>query len=371
MSLRNSRVALVVGTTTGGTGTHVKALVRRLVELDATVTVLGPQATNRLFGFESDGASFVPVEISSSPHAADARTVMQLRPYLRSADIVHAHGLRAGFLASLAVGRHRLPFVVTLHNAVLASGLRSRLFAVIERIVVRRATVVLCVSSDLVRRAVSFGARDVRLAPVGSGRLPRAMGTKESVRAELDIPQGRPLILAVARLAHQKGLDVLLAAAPTWQARPDRPVLVIAGDGPAEDQLRAQATELGLDTRFLGRRSDVPDLLAAADVVVLASRWEGSPLSAHEALQAGRPLVATEVGGVPDLVATPVGPAAVLVPSEDAAALGDAVGRVLDEPELAKQLIARGLARADEWPDAGRTVDSVIALYQDLSGAAV
>ncbi len=369
MSVRNVRIALVVGTTTGGTGTHVKALAAQLVELGAAVTVLGPQSTNQLFGFDADGASFVPVEISATPQAADARKVTQLRPYVQEADIVHAHGLRAGFLSSIAIGRHRVPFVVTLHNAVLASGVRSRLFAIVERIVVRRATVVLCVSSDLVRRAVSFGGRDVRLAPVGASTLPPAKRTADAVRTELDIAHGRPLILCVARLAHQKGLDVLLAAAPMWQMRRDRPVLAIAGDGPDEVRLRAQAAALGLDVRFLGRRSDVPDLLAAADVVVLASRWEGSPLSAHEALQAARPLVATDVGGVPDLVSTPAGPAAVLVPSEDAVALGHAVVSVLDDADVAKQLIARGLSRAIEWPDAERTVDSVIALYEELSQA--
>ena len=223
---------------------------------------------------------------------------------------------------------------------------------------------------EMVRRSVSLGGRDVRLSPVGANRLGPASRTPESVRAELGLAAGQPMILAVARLARQKGLDVLLDAASSWQDRLDRPMLVVAGDGPEAAALRDQAADLGVVVQFLGRRSDVRELLAAADVVVLPSRWEGSPLSAHEALQAGRPLVATEVGGVPDLVATPDGPAALLVPAEDPGALATAITGVLDDSAQAEFLIARGLRRADEWPDAQQTVDSVLALYEEFSGEA-
>lgn len=369
MSLLGLRIRLVIGTTTGGTGAHVKALAARLAHAGADVTVLGPASTEQLFGFAGVGASFVPVEISASPRASDVRRSMQLRPYLLGSDIVHAHGLRAAFLAGVAFRRQPPPLVVTLHNAVLTGGLRGRVLGGVERIVARRATVMLCVSSDLVRRTTSIGARDVRLAPVGANRLAPATRSAQAVRGELGLAAGQPMILAVARLAHQKGLDILLAAAASWQSRTDRPMLVIAGDGPDESSLRDQAAALGIDVLFLGRRADVPDLLAAADLVVLASRWEGSPLSAHEALLAGRPLVATEVGGVPDLVASPAGPVALLVPGEDPTALGEAVARVLDDAVLAQSLVVRGLRRAEEWPSAQQSIDSVLELYQDLMAA--
>src|SRR5664279_3135952 len=140
------------------------------------------------------------------------------------------------------------------------------------------------------------------------------------VRAELGA-DGRPLVLCVARLHPQKGLGTLVAAAAAWRAREPVPLTVIAGSGPLEPVLRAQVEAAGLPVRLLGRRTDVADLLAAADVVVLPSRWEARALAAQEALRAGRPLVATAVGGLPALL----GNAAVLVPPDDPAALAAAV----------------------------------------------
>ena len=178
------------------------------------------------------------------------------------------------------------------------------------------------------------------------------------MRGELGLGPGDRLVLAVARLAPQKGLDVLQRVRPRscrptswsrWRAR-----------GP-------NGTALGPPLRLLGARDDVADLLAAADVVVLPSRWEGSPLAAHEALLAGRPLVATAVGGVPALVGDAVPPPAVLVPAEDAAALADALRQLLDDPAERTALAERAVVRAAEWPDAQRTVQAVLAVYQELT----
>jgi glycosyltransferase involved in cell wall biosynthesis len=178
------------------------------------------------------------------------------------------------------------------------------------------------------------------------------------------------MVLAVARLAHQKGLDVLLAAAPAWRGRVDHPLLVVAGDGPNQKDLHEQAASLAIDVRFLGRRNDIADLMRSADVVVLPSRWEGSPLTAQEALQSGTPLVATSVGGVPDLVQAPDGPAALLVPADDPSELAAGVARVLDDPDLRNELIKRGVQRAKAWPTSQQTINKVLAVYSELLGAA-
>ena len=114
---------------------------------------------------------------------------------------------------------------------------------------------------------------------------------------------------------------------------------------------------------LLGHRTDVPDLLAACDVVVVPARWEGQPLIVQEALQAGRALVATDVGGIPDMV----GDAAVLVPYGDPAALAYAVAAVLDDPELANRLEAAGPVQAATWPDLSAAVDQVEAIYAELA----
>ncbi|MET8468002.1 glycosyltransferase, partial [Micromonospora zamorensis] len=159
-------VALVLASSTGGVGQHVRSVARGLVAGGATVVVCGPAATQEQFDFTGVGARFAPVEIPASPTPADARAVLALRRALAGSrvDVVHAHGLRAGLVAVLA--RPAAPLIVTWHNAVLAGGLRGGMSRLAERVVVRGARVALGASTDLVRRVTALGATDARLAPV-------------------------------------------------------------------------------------------------------------------------------------------------------------------------------------------------------------
>jgi glycosyltransferase involved in cell wall biosynthesis len=173
------------------------------------------------------------------------------------------------------------------------------------------------------------------------------------------------VVLAVGRLAPQKGFATLLAAAARWQGRDPCPVVALAGRGPLDQALRAAADADGIRMRFLGQREDVPALLAAADVVVVPSLWEGQPLIVQEALRAGRPLVASRTGGIPDLTGQD---GAVLVPPGDAAALAEAVLSVLDDPALAARLSAAARDRAAALPSQAAAVDAALALYQRIAG---
>lgn len=360
---RAPRVALVLGSSTGGIGRHVASAAAGLQRRGAAVTVLGPQATDDLFGFSRSGVRHVPVELAAAPRPLPAaRALGALGRALRSPefDVVHAHGLRAGLVAALA-GPSRLPLVVTWHNAPLAD---SRAHRALERAVARRADVVLTASPDLLPRAWRAGARDARPHEVAAPSRPRGRGDRAAVRAELGVAPGQPLLITVARLHPQKGLDVLLAAAQEWADRRPQPVLAVAGAGPLEAELRALAARGAAPVRFLGPREDVPDLLAAADVVVLPSRWEARALVAQEALAAGRPLVATSVGGLPGLL----GDGALLVPAGDAEALATAVTGLLDDPLAAKALATRGRARAAAWPGEEDTVRQLAAVYAELTG---
>jgi glycosyltransferase involved in cell wall biosynthesis len=147
---------------------------------------------------------------------------------------------------------------------------------------------------------------------------------------------GRPVVLAVGRLAAQKGFGTSPRCRGALAGpRPALPLLAIAGDGPLAGELRARAASLGVDAAFLGHRDDVADLLAAATVFVLPSRWEGQPLILQEALRAGAAIVATRVGGIPNLVGDD---AALLVPP------GDAPGAGRRRPRGAHRPAARGPA---------------------------
>ena len=354
-------VGLVLGTSTGGVGEHVRSLVSGLLARGHDVTVLGPASTEERFGFSRAGASFTPVEISTGTRPdRDLRAIRELRQRLLGVEVVHAHGLRAGFLAGRAGAN---PLVCTWHNVVLAGGWRGRAYARLERTVARSADVTLAVSPDLVARARALGARDVRLAIVPAPELPPAASdARHRIRSELGAG-ARPIVLAVARLQAQKGQWVLLDAAQGWEDREPSPVVVLAGDGPDLAALQHRAARLRLPVELLGHRSDVADLLAAADVVVLPSLWEGQPLVVQEALRAGRPLVATDVGGV----ARMVGDAAVLVPYGDTPGLAAAVARVLDDRELAQRLMAAGPVRAAGWPGLDEAVDQVEGVYSELA----
>ncbi|HUZ37233.1 MAG TPA: glycosyltransferase family 4 protein [Streptosporangiaceae bacterium] len=367
------RVAYVVGTVGGGTGEHLAMLARGCAGRGATVTVYGPAQTGRrLFpGPRPAGVTVVPVEIADRPRPArDAAAVLRLRRLLSRAtpDVVHAHGLRAGAFAALALmGGRRCPLAVTVHNAPPGSGTARAVYALLERIVAHRAGAVACVSGDLAVRMRRLGAAAVSRAivPAPPAREPDAQAVA-AVRAELGAGS-HPVVLAVGRLAAQKGFGTLLAAAARWQDSDPCPVLALAGQGPLDQALRAQADASGIAMRFLGQRDDVPALLASAAVVAVPSVWEGQPLLVQEALRAGRPLVASRTGGIPDLTGED---AAVLVPPGDPDALASAVLSVLGDPALAGRLSAAAAARAAALPTPDDAVEAALALYQQLTSHA-
>ncbi|WP_322987254.1 glycosyltransferase [Phaeacidiphilus oryzae] len=210
----------------------------------------------------------------------------------------------------------------------------------------------------------------------GSGRWrpPRAaagLGREQARERLLGLApdDGRPVVLAVGRLVPQKNFHLLLDAARGWREERDgvpRPLVVLAGDGQEDQELRARIEAEGLPVRMLGYREDVPDLLAAADAVVLSSRWEARSLVAQEALRAGVPLVATAVGGVPELV----GDAAVLVPCGDPGALSSAVSALLGDAGRRAALAAAGREQAATWPDEDATVALVLSVYDELVATA-
>ncbi|MDG4766384.1 glycosyltransferase family 4 protein [Solwaraspora sp. WMMD406] len=354
-------VLVLLASSTGGIGQHVASLARGLHAGGARVTVGGPLATEQQFRFTDGGATFVPVEIPANPTPADAAAIRAVRRLCAGdIDVVHAHGLRAGLVAALA--RPAAPIVVTWHNSVLATGLRGRLSRWIERRVARSAQVSLGASVDLVARARELGSPDARLGPVAAPDLPPPRRSRAAVRAEFGVGAHQPLILSVGRLHPQKRYDLLVDVSARWRELTPPAQVVIAGTGPSYLSLAARISSVRAPVTLLGHRDDVADLLLGADVAVVSSDWEARQLFAQEALRAGVPLVATAVGGLPDLV----GDAAVLVPRGDPDALDQAVRELLTDHQRRAELAERGPARARHWPTEADTVDQVRAVYRDL-----
>ncbi|MFI6474679.1 glycosyltransferase family 4 protein [Streptomyces sp. NPDC050516] len=355
------RTVQVLGGGSAGSSAHVRSLAAGLVARGVRVTVCAPAELEREYDFLAAGAHFVPVSRRGDPAAVGA-----LRAACADADVVHAHGLHAAVRAALALrGRKGVPLVVTWHTRSHAEGARGQILGLLERRVSRAAAVVLATSSDLVDRARSRGARDARLAAVAvpAPRLPSGL-LDGKARAELGAVD-RPLLMAVGSLVEHRGYEVLLDAARTWRDLDPVPLLVIAGEGPGRAALQRRIEAEALPVRLVGRRDDITELLAAADIAVLPSRWEARSLLAQEALRLGVPLVATAVGGVPELV----GDAALLVPYGDAGALTEAVVRLLTDAEACRTLAAAGRAQAETWPTEDETVAQVLAVYDELAGS--
>ncbi|MFJ4245509.1 glycosyltransferase family 4 protein [Streptomyces iakyrus] len=359
------RTVQVLGGGNAASSAHVRSLAAGLVARGVKVTVCAPYEADRAYDFSGVGADHVHV-----PRSSDPVSVAALRAACANADLVHAHGLHASFRTVLALSgrRVRTPLVVTWHDRAHADGARAHMLRVLERRVVKAATVVLGTTSALVDRARLTGARDARLAAVAlpGPRRPREPDDPDrrrpKVRAELGAI-GRPLLMAVGSLERHRGYDVLLDAARAWRRLDPVPQIVIAGEGPLRGELQARIEEEGLPVRLIGRREDITDLLAAADLALLPSRWEARSVLAQEALYARVPLVATEVGGIPELV----GDAAELVPYGDAKALADAVVRLLGDRGRRDLLAAKGARQAAGWPTEDETVAQVLSVYDELT----
>ncbi|WP_225803204.1 glycosyltransferase family 4 protein [Streptomyces sp. NK15101] len=354
------RTVQVLGGGGAGSSAHVRSLASGLVARGVRVTVCAPAELDRAYDYLGAGAHFVPL-----PRLGDPATVTALRNACIGADVVHAHGLQASVRAALALaGGGRTPLVTTWHSRNHVDGARGGVLRLLERKTARAATVVLGTSSELVDRARRRGARDARLAPV---TVPPARGPvclhDGKARAELGAVD-RPLLMAVGALERGRGYRTLLDAARLWRGLDPEPLLVIAGEGRERAFLQRRIVEERLSVRLIGRRDDVAELLAAADVAVLPSRWEARSLLAQEALRLGVPLVATAVGGVPELV----GNAAELVPYGDAGALAGAVRGLLEDADRRMDLAAAGRVQAGSWPTEDETVAHVLAVYDELTG---
>lgn len=347
------RILEVSGSAAGGMRAHVAECARILAGEGHDVIVEAP--ADVLDGAELGAARAEVLTIGARPTPGDGVVVARLRRLGRRADVVHAHGLRAGALAALALGGRRpgrARLVVTIHNQPVGGRLTTAVGNRLEQLVAGHADHILAVSPDLAERQRTRGAERVDLAVIPAPRrnterlAPRASSVESAWR-------GAPRrVLTVARLAPQKGLDLLLDTASllarslTANGAQADLAWAVAGEGPGRASAEARISAESLPVNLLGRREDVPALMEAADVVVQTSLWEGQPITLQEAMQAGAAIVATDVGGT----ATTTRGGAILVPPQPQA-LADAITELLTDADSRAQ--ARKCARqaAELLPD--------------------
>jgi glycosyltransferase involved in cell wall biosynthesis len=265
-------------------------------------------------------------------------------------DILHAHG-SSNVLGTVLARLARVPVVIThVHTGRFDDGpigVTQRLRRRVETLVLSRwADAVLAVSDGVRRRLIEHEGVDpnvIRIFPNGVPALPDS--ADDRVRRELGIPPDAPVVGTVCVLRQEKGLDVLVESSAILSKLFPRLKVLIAGIGPEEARLRAMVAEAGLEDTvlFLGARRDVPHVLASLDVALCTSDWEGMPISVLEYMAAGKAVVSTRVGGIPDLLEN--GLEGLLVDRRDSEAVAEAVARLLRDDVLRKQLGARARER--------------------------
>jgi glycosyltransferase involved in cell wall biosynthesis len=282
------------------------------------------------------------------------RELARLRP-----DLVHLHTGRATWLGGLAARWAHVPALTTRRmDRPVRRGWRTR---VIYGSLVRHAV---AISSAVAAELHAAGVDPAHTSTIPSAVDPAALvptRPRAATRAALGLAADTPVVLTLASLVPRKGVDVLLEAFALLVATRSTARLLVAGAGPERARLEARAVP---GVTFLGQRADKADLLDACDVFALASRAEGLGVAALEAMAAGRPVVATRVGGLAEAVLP--GVTGLLVPPEDAAALAAALGALLDDPARARALGAAGPARVARGHLAAQMVDAYEQLYRRL-----
>jgi glycosyltransferase involved in cell wall biosynthesis len=354
----------------GGSERHVLELLPALRERGVDARFLGLDDTSAAPDSFYDALAVrdVPFARLPCPRDIDPRLARGVTKAVRRArpDIVHTHLVHADVYGAVAAARARRVLVSTKHND---DPFRSGKGRQLEKLLTRRAALVVCITDALARfnrDVVGLPESKLRVVHYGLDAPPEPWGLPGGP----DLPPETPVLLAVCRLVEQKGVDVAIDALTRVRERHPSAHLVVLGEGPLREELGALAARRGVGdaVSFPGRVGDVAWWLRRAGVVVHPARWEGFGLALLEAMLCARPIVASAVSSVPEIVAD--GVTGLLVPPDDPFALADAVGRLLDDPAEAATLGEAGRARALSEFSVARMTERTVAVYDEALSSA-
>lgn len=299
----------------------------------------------------------------------DVRWGRQLRSLVRREriDVVHTHSPMVAAIARPALRsmRNRPGLVYTEHNSwdcySAPTRLANALTYPLDDVQIAVSTAAAASPPKLIGDRVETLVHGIDVAATA-----RVSGERSAARAELGVGDDTILVVTLANLRAEKAYDVLLDAAARCVSATDRVAFVSVGQGPLEAEMRQRHEALGLGEsfRFLGFRDDPHRMLAAADIFALSSRHEGLPVALMEASALGLPIVATRVGGLPDVIDS--GATGVLVAPEDPAALAAAILDVARDAELRERLSGASLALAERF-DARNAVNRLESIYRQVA----
>ncbi|AUY49328.1 glycosyltransferase [Streptomyces sp. CB01881] len=358
----------------GGVARVVVDLVRGQREAGHRVLVACPRGGRLAGEAAAVGALVHDWPARRSPGPATAAEAWRLRRIVRAAapDMVHLHSAKAGLAGRLAIrGAVSTVFQPHAWSFAAVDGASAAAALRWERYATRWAHRLLCVSVQERADGVAAGLHaDWAVVPNGVDVRHYAPAERRAARIALGLDLDAPLAVCVGRLCRQKGQDVLLAAWPEVLRRVPQARLALVGGGPDGAGLADIVRESAEPSR-VRLAGDVPDprpWLAAADLVVLPSRWEGMALAPLEAMAAGRPVLLTDVSGARECL-PPAERKQAVVPSEDADALAARMAEALSDPIECERRGARLRDHAAARHDVRSVVEQVDALYRDLLGA--
>lgn len=344
---------------------------RVVTQLSSQLSRLGCEVTIALFDQRHSGEWLLPsrdgkpavnVWDLASARAFDPVAVLRLARYLRTSktDVLHTHGYKADLYGFLAARLASCKVVATCHNWTERSFLLT-FYARLDRLVLRWFAGIVAVSDAVAERLRHGGVPSSRLSVILNG-----VDTSGSNLARSKPNHGEIVLLSIARLSTEKGLDVLLRALPMVVVEFSEMRCIIAGEGPERERLATLAEQLGVNDRvvFAGFCSDTESLLATSTVYVQPSRTEGTPLAVLEAMAAGCAIVASAVGGMPAVLRD--GTLGMLVPSDDPKQLAMAILRLLRSQEVRAKLgLLASLAVKQRFNSSHMTA-SYFQLYTDV-----
>ncbi len=307
------------------------------------------------------------VEIVQCEGRWDRKAVAQIRKLLvkHNVDILHSHGYKADLYAFAAAWPNRVALLATSHNWT-GKTLSMRAYAVLDRMVLKGFDEVIVVSDAVADTLVRWGVAPNKISRIFNGvDIEHFHVAAPALRNEI-APEGHALIGFVGRLVPDKGGATLLRAAKQVLAVQPKTKFIFVGEGPARPEWDAIATQLGISEHvsFLGVREDMPGVYASLDAVVLPSFIEALPMCLLEAMAASKPVIATRVGAVPELIQSEE--TGLLLDPGDLDGLAGAILRLLGNPELARRLGENGRAHVARHFSAEAMAKNYIAKYQQV-----
>jgi len=282
-------------------------------------------------------------------------------------DLVHTHEPKTDLLGMVLQRWAPVRVVATAHGYPKTFR-RLRLYRQVDHRLLRRLDHVITVSNALRQELVGAGVYTERITTIHNAIDVANFRTQANDHRARLRGEGEPLVLAAARLSTEKGIAYFLESAALVRTRLPTTRFFVVGDGPLRPGLEAQAARLGLTDppvlSFLGYRRDVASLMAESDVVVVPSLREAFGVVLIEALALGRPVVASWVDGIPEIVED--GVSGLLVPPGDSRALAAAIERLLVDRELATTLARQGMRRVEETFDVAAMAERTLAVYQQV-----